>query len=170
MGSFRDALRYAATYGGAPDVANVRRDQAKYGLGVGFEQNVAADVGLFGRFSANDGRTETYTFTEIERSITVGGSVKGARWRRGDDTLGVAWVQNELSADHRAYVTADGAGLFIGDGAIRYRPERILEAYYSLAAFKGFWVTVDAQRIANPAYNADRGPVNILGCRFHAEY
>ena len=82
----------------------------------------------------------------------------------------MAWVQNELSADHRAYVAADGAGLFIGDGAIRYRPERILEAYYSLAAFKGFWVTLDAQRVANPAYNADRGPVNIVGCRFHAEY
>ena len=170
MGSFRDALGYAAIHGGAPDVANVRREQAKLGFGAGFEQNVLSDVALFGRFSVNDGRTETYEFTEIERSLTMGASMKGARWSRSGDTLGVAWVQNELSADHRAYVTADGAGLFIGDGAIRYRPERILEAYYSLAAFKGFWVTLDAQRVANPAYNADRGPVNIVGCRFHAEY
>jgi len=83
---------------------------------------------------------------------------------------GLAWVQNELSAAHQRYVAADGVGLFIGDGAIRYRPERIAEAYYSFAAFPGFWFTVDAQRIANPAYNADRGPVNIFGCRFHAEY
>jgi hypothetical protein len=31
-------------------------------------------------------------------------------------------------------------------------------------------VSLDFQRIANPAYNADRGPVNVVGFRFHAEY
>ncbi|HEY6100792.1 MAG TPA: carbohydrate porin, partial [Anaeromyxobacter sp.] len=122
MGSFRDALRYAAANGGAPDVANVRRDREKYGFGVGFEQNLATDVGVFGRYSLNDGRTETYAFTEIERSLMAGVSVKGTRWRRAGDTLGVAWVQNGLSGAHRSYVEAQGVGLFIGDGALRYRP------------------------------------------------
>jgi high affinity Mn2+ porin len=170
MGSFRDALAAAAQGGGAPDVANVRRDQAKNGFGVGLEQSVTSDAGVFARFSVNDGRTETYAFTEVERSLSAGVSVKGTRWRRADDTLGVAWVQNELSAAHRAYVEAGGAGLFIGDGALRYRPERIVEAYYSFAAVKGLWFSLDAQHVDNPAYNADRGPVNILGCRVHLEY
>ncbi|HET7824057.1 MAG TPA: carbohydrate porin, partial [Anaeromyxobacter sp.] len=170
MGSFSDALARAAAVGGAPDVADVRRDRAKYGFGAGLEQELAGDVGVFARYSWNDGRTETYAFTEIERSIMGGVSVKGTRWRRERDTVGVALVQNALSSAHRRYVEAGGAGLFVGDGALRYRPERILEAYYSFQASPGLWFSLDAQRIENPAYNADRGPVSILGCRFHVEY
>lgn len=170
MGSFRDAVRYAASNGGPPDVANVRRDQAKYGFGVSLEQTVFRDVGAFARISFNDGQTETYAFTEIERSLTAGVSVKGTLWGRQWDTLGVAFAQNDLSAAHRSYVEALGVGLFIGDGGLDYRPERIVEAYYGFRAFEGLWFSVDAQRIQNPAYNAARGPVNILGCRFHAEF
>jgi hypothetical protein len=170
MGGFREALRYAALHGGVPDVANVRRDQAKVGAGVSLEQNVLPDVGVFGRASYNDGQTETYAFAEIERSLNAGVSVKGRRWHRGGDTLGIAWAVNGLSDAHRAYLEAGGLGFFIGDGRLHYRPEQILEAYYSFNAFHGFWFTLDGQRIANPAYNADRGPVNILGCRFHVEY
>jgi len=106
MGSFRDALRLAAAQGGVPDVASVRRDQAKAGFGVGLEQSLLADVAIFGRFSVNDGATETYAFTEIERSLTLGASAGGAPWGRRGDTLGLAWVQNELSAAHQAYVAA----------------------------------------------------------------
>ncbi|GEJ55979.1 carbohydrate porin [Anaeromyxobacter diazotrophicus] len=171
MGSFRDALRYAAANGGAPDVASVRRDQAKYGLGVSFEQNVLPGVGLFGRLSFNDGRTETYSYAEIERAVAAGASVDGRYWRRPGDTLGFAWALDALSDDHRAYLGVGGLGFLIGDGRLdRYRPEQILEAYYSVNAFKGFWLTFDAQHIANPAYNADRGPVNVAGVRLHVEY
>jgi high affinity Mn2+ porin len=171
MGSFRDALRYAAANGGVPDVGNVRRDQSKYGFGLSLEQNVLPDLGLFARLSLNDGRTETYTFAEIERSVAAGLSMKGRRWWRESDTLAVAWVVNALSDAHRDYVGAGGLGFLIGDGRLdRYRSEQILEAYYSFNAFHGFWVSLDAQRIVNPAYNPDRGPVNIVGLRFHVEY
>jgi hypothetical protein len=170
MGGFRDALQYAAVHGGTPDVANVRRTQAKYGFGVNVEQNLLPDVGVFARYSSNDGRTETFAFAEIERSLTVGVSITGQRWRRSRDTIGIAWAANGLSDAHRAYLAAGGLGFFIGDGRLDYRPEQILEAYYSFAAFRGFWFTLDGQHIINPAYNADRGPVNIVGVRFHVEY
>jgi hypothetical protein len=171
MGSFREALRYASANGGVPDVGNVRRNQSKYGFGASLEQNVLPDVGLFARCSSNDGRTETYAFAEIERSVSAGVSIKGGRWRREGDTLGIAWVANGLSDSHRDYLGAGGLGFLIGDGRLEhYRPEQILEAYYSFNAFRGFWVSVDGQHIANPAYNADRGPVNIVGMRVHVEY
>ncbi len=171
MGSFREAVQHAAVQGGPPTVGDVRREQSKYGVGVGVEQNVLADLGLFARYSYADGQTETYTFAEIERSFAAGASMKGRRWRRDGDTLGVAVVVNGLSDAHRDYLAAGGVGFLIGDGRLeRYRSEQILEAYYSFNAFRGFWVTLDGQHIANPAYNAARGPVNIAGIRFHAEY
>ncbi len=170
MGGFRDALAYARANGGTPDVANVRRDQTKYGFGVNLEQEVSKDVGLFARYSYNDGQTEAYAFTEIERSLIAGLSVKGRTWGRAEDTLGVAYVQNGLSRAHQDYLAAGGLGFFIGDGRIDYRPERIVEAYYSFNAFRGLWFSVDGQHIANPAYNASRGPVNVFGCRFHLEH
>ncbi len=171
MGAFRDALQYAAAHGGGvPDVGQVRRNQSKWAFGVGLEQSVGPDVGLFARYSYNDGRTETYAFAEIERSFTAGVSVKGRPWKREGDTLGVAWVANGISAAHQAYLAAGGTGFLIGDGRLNYRPEQIVEAYYSFAVARGFWVSADAQHIDNPAYNADRGPVNIVGARLHVEF
>lgn len=170
MGDFRDAMAYAGRSGAAPDVGNVRRDQTKYGFGLDVEQKLSEDVGIFARYSYNDGQTETYSFTEIERSFTAGASVNGRPWGRSGDTLGVAFAQNGLSRAHQDYLAAGGLGFFIGDGRLDYRPERIVEAYYSLGAFHGLWFTLDAQHIANPAYNASRGPVNVFGCRFHAEF
>lgn len=170
MGSFRDALQYAQANGGTPTVANVRKDQSKWGFGIGTEQHLTEDAGVFGRFSFNDGRTETYAYTEVERSLQIGATIRGRLWLRPDDTLGVAYVLNGLSAAHQDYLRAGGLGFFIGDGQLpHYAMEQIGEAFYSFRAFKGMWFSVDYQFIANPAYNADRGPVSIFGCRFHFE-
>ena len=58
----------------------------------------------------------------------------------------------------------------IGDGRLNYRTEDILEAYYAWVIQKGLATTFDYQFIANPAYNADRGPVSIFSARVHAEW
>jgi carbohydrate-selective porin OprB len=117
-----------------------------------------------------DGKTETYAFTEIDRSLSGGVLVKGAAWGRAQDTVGLAFARNGLSSSHRNYLAAGGLGFFIGDGAINYRPETIVEAFYNMQVAKYLWVTLDFQHIANPAYNADRGPVNIGTVRLHTEF
>ncbi len=170
MGSFQDALDYAAAHGGAPDVGNVRRPNVKHGYGVNLEQNVTDDLGVFGRWSWNDGATEMFSYTEVERSLQTGVSLKGSRWGREGDTLGVALVQNGLSKVHQDYLADGGTGFLIGDGRINYRPEQIFETYYSVAVTKASWVTLDCQHVNNPAYNADRGPVYIWGVRLHTEF
>jgi high affinity Mn2+ porin len=168
MGTFAEAVDSAA--GATPSVANVRRNQAKYGLGIGVEQSFHRDGGVFVCGSWNDGRTETYSFAEIERSLAVGAAMRGLLWHRAGDTIGVAWVVNGLSQDHRRYLAQGGLGFLIGDGQLgRYRPEQIFEAYYAAAAFRGLLFSLDFQHIANPAYNADRGPANFLGARLHLE-
>ena len=170
MGSFRDALADAANHGGIPEVSRVRTERTKIGFGINAEQNLTSDIGVFARVSWNDGASETYAFTEIERSISAGAVVKGALWQRNDDAVGIALVRNGLSSAHEDYLAAGGHGAFIGDGQLNYRPESIVEAYYSANVAKNAWVTLDYQRITNPAYNRDRGPVTVGSVRLHAQF
>ena len=170
MGQFRDALLEAAINGGTPDVGKVRRENIKYGFGFNLEQNLTPELNVFTRASWNDGVSETYAFTEIERSFSSGAAVKGILWGRHADMVGVAFVRNGLSRVHQEYLAAGGHGAFIGDGQLTYRPETIVEAYYSANVAKSTWITLDLQHIANPAYNADRGPVKVASIRLHTEF
>lgn len=171
MSRFQNALNLASKTGTAPDINNVRTgEQTKSGFGVNLEQSLSGNVGVFVRASWADGKTETYAFTEIDRSASAGVLFKGAAWGRGQDTLGIALARNGLSDAHRNYLAAGGLGFFIGDGRINYRPESIFEAFYSLGIMKQTFISVDWQHIRNPAYNADRGPVNVASMRLHVEF
>ena len=171
MARFQDALDLAARTGGAPDINNVRTgEQIKHGFGVNLEQAMSADIGVFVRASWADGRTETYAFTEIDRSVSGGVLVKGSGWGRGQDSVGVALARNGLSDARRDYLAAGGLGFFIGDGRLNYHTEAVLEAFYNLNVSKGTWVSLGAQHIRNPAYNADRGPANVASVRLHTEF
>ena len=171
MAKYQDAMDFAVQAGGVPSLGNVRSgDQIKWGVGLNVEQALSDTVGVFGRASWADGKTETYAFTEIDRSISTGMLVKGGAWGRVHDSMGVAVARNGLSSIHRTYLAAGGLGFFVGDGRLNYRPEAVFEAFYSLGLTKAAWLTFDAQRIANPGYNASRGPVNVVSARLHAEF
>ncbi|MDE1997697.1 MAG: carbohydrate porin [Burkholderiales bacterium] len=171
MSRYQDALDQSAKTGAAPDINAVRTgDQVKYGLGLNLEQAISPDIGLFARGNWADGATETYAFTEIDRSISAGTLIKGARWGRGQDSVGLAFARNGLSQAHRSYLAQGGYGFFIGDGKLRYKPETIVEGFYDLSLCKAAWISLDWQRIFNPAYNADRGPVSVATLRFHTEF
>jgi high affinity Mn2+ porin len=171
MGSYSDAVALAAATGSVPSTILVRHYASRGGMALNIEQQIDDDLGLFARASLNDGSKEAYEFTEINRSIAIGASLKGTDWGRPDDVVGVAGVANALSQAARRYFAAGGLGILIGDGSlVRYDSEQIIEAYYSAAATDWLWLSADYQWIANPAYNATRGPVSVLGMRLHAAY
>ena len=171
MSRFQDATNAAAQTGGTPDINTVRTgDQVKYGFGLNLEQAVSADFGVFARTSWADGGTETYAFTEIDRSVSGGVLVKGSGWGRSQDTFGFAIARNGLSSAHQDYLSAGGLGFFVGDGRLNYRPELIVETFYNVNLAKAAWISIDWQYIQNPAYNTDRGPVNIGAVRLHTEF
>jgi hypothetical protein len=68
------------------------------------------------------------------------------------------------------YLGMGGIDGFIGDGAIRQASEHAVDVFYSFNIWNPIWITADYQFIANPAYNADRGPLNVYSARFHAEF
>jgi high affinity Mn2+ porin len=170
-GDYRDALVIAATTGLDPTDAIVadRAGRIKYGYAFNVEQAVTDQVGLFGRWSWNDGHNEIMSFTDIDASLSGGTTIKGKGWGRPNDTFGLAGAINALSRDHRDYLAAGGLGLLIGDGRLNYRHEQILETFYALGLAKDVTLTFDYQFLVNPAYNADRGPVHVFTGRLHAE-
>ena len=171
MARYDDAVRLAQASGSVPEVASVRRFASRPGIALNVEQEVMSELGLFARASVNDGSKEAFEFTEINRSVSAGLSMKGSRWYRSDDTLGIAVVVNGLSAAARSYFAAGGIGILIGDGKLpRYGSEKIFEVYYSAKLSEKIRMAANFQRVVHPAYNRDRGPVSISGIRVHAEF
>lgn len=170
MGSYADALRLAQNTGALPDTALVRRYASKPGFALNVEQQIQDDLGAFARLSADDGSEEAYEFTEINKSLAAGLSLKGTAWQRPKDSMGAAFVIDGLSHHARDYFAAGGLGILIGDGRLpHYGYEHIFETYYSAALTDWLALSADYQFIADPAYNRDRGPVSVLGARLHAE-
>ncbi len=166
-GSYRETLDNPAF---GVDIAQTRTGRIKYGYVINLEQALSDEVGLFGRWSWNDGKTEIMAFTDIDASLSLGASIKGTKWGRPDDVIGIGGAINALSRDHRDFIAAGGLGVLIGDGQLNYRRERILETYYAFAINKALTFTADYQFVTNPAYNADRGPVSIFSGRLHGEF
>lgn len=169
MGSYSKAIQQNPS---APMVDSTQQyGRHKYGFGISADQYLSPDFGVFAKASWNDGHTETWYFTEIDRSISFGGTLKGTSWGRTGDELALAFVGNGLSPSHQNYLAAGGYGFIIGDGKLNYAPEIIAELYYKTNAYQHkLWLSPDYQFILHPAYNADRGPVNVIGVRAHVEF
>jgi high affinity Mn2+ porin len=171
MGAFLDAVALAETTGRPADTALVRRYRSRPGASVNLQLPLAADLAVFGRAGLDDGRYESYEYTDIDRTLQLGVSLTGARWGRKDDVLAVSGMINGISERHQAYQDAGGLGILIGDGKLPHPgSEEIVEAYYSLALARFAHLTTDLQVVRNPAYNRDRGPIAVIGERLHLQY
>jgi high affinity Mn2+ porin len=176
MGTFSDAILLSQMPGplfGDPTdaLAAVRHYQSRPGVSLNLEQQINETVGVFARAGWADGKQEPWDFTDIDRTVQAGVSINGKSWNRPDDTIGIAGIVNGLDPAHEAYFAAGGLGILIGDGALtNYGVEQILETYYSYAITSSMKVSFDYQFIANPAYNADRGPVSVFAGRWHATF
>jgi high affinity Mn2+ porin len=167
MGDYRESLDEMPV---DPNISLTRAYRFKYGFGGNLEQPLTPELGVFLKAGWNDGHTESWAFTEIDRTLALGLLLNGKRWRRPNDQVGLAGVINGLSKDHRDYLGAGGIGFIIGDGRLNYAPEQILETYYNWELIKGINVTFDFQGVNHPAFNADRGPVVIGTLRVHFEH
>lgn len=187
MGKFSDAIaafqsdpnknattctgfNYGSGNTGAPDLCWARKPNNKMGIGINLEQQVLDDVGLFFRGMYSDGKTEVFSYTSTDRSVSLGALANGSRWGRKKDLLGIGFAAGWISSQHAQYLNMGGIDGFVGDGRIKDRPEHVVDIFYSVNLLKTLWVTADYQHITNPGFNADRGPVNVYGMRVHAEF
>jgi high affinity Mn2+ porin len=142
----------------------------KNNITISADQQITEDFGIFGRLSWNDGRTQNWMFTEMDRAISVGGALTGQRWNRPNDTVGLGTNVGWISSGRQRYLEQGGIGFITGDGRLNYRPEWITELYYDARVAPGLNMALGYQLLVNPAYNADRGPVNIFSFRLRTAF
>jgi high affinity Mn2+ porin len=171
LGSYHEAIdAFASGRDPAPDIdAHRQRGRREYGVGLNAEDTLR-DVRVFARTGWNDGRNESFAYTEVNDSALFGGDVIGHAWRRSDDRVGIAFVSNGLSDVHREYLRRGGRGFLLGDGNLHYRREDIVETYYTARLWRGVSASFDLQHVVHPGYNEDRGPVTVAGARLHVEF
>src|SRR5271166_3180049 len=125
-GSYVEAVKLAEASGTTPSVQAIRRPGTlKYGTGISFDQELTGDLGVFARLGWNDGKTEDFAFTAIDRLAEGGVSVKGTRWKRKDDVVATAFTASGISGVHTAYLAAGGLDFLIGDDRLNYAPEYV---------------------------------------------
>jgi len=172
MGVYRDAIAsFLAGETRRPEITAHRLQRTiKYGFGVNLQQQVTKNARAFSRFGWNEGRHESYAYTEVDQTLQVGADLYGERWRRKLDKAGVVAVTNAIKKDHQEYLRLGGLGFLLGDGGLDYGRENIVEAYYNAHVWRGIFTAFDLQHINNPGYNRDRGPVLVPSLRFHLEF
>jgi high affinity Mn2+ porin len=171
MALLEDAIALAIATGTTPNPTAVRQYRSRTGVSLSIEQPLSADVGVFARVGTDSGDVEAYEFTDIDHTVAIGTSIKGAGWHRPEDVIGFAAVVNGISQVREQYLDLGGLGILVGDGKLpNPGTEKIVETYYSLAARSWAHLTLDYQRVRNPAYNSDRGPVSILAVRVHLQF
>ena len=172
MGLYRDANQaFVSGQGSAPDVTKgAPFSSVKYGFGLNVEQELTSNLRLYGRFGWNEGQHQSFAYTEVDQSISLGADLSGRIWSRPDDKLGVTFITNAIKRDHQAYLKLGGKGFLLGDGGLTYSREDILESYYNLHTWRGLYYALDAQFIDHPGYNQDRGPVLVETVRLHVDF
>jgi hypothetical protein len=172
MGSYDEAIQgFLSGRDALPDVvAHRAQGRVKTGVGLNAEYAFPTFVRVFARTGWNEGHNESFAYTEVNNSVQVGGDLSGGPWSRSQDRLGVALVSNGLSQPHREYLALGGLGFLLGDGALRYGREDIVETYYTAHLWRGLSASGGLQYIDHPGYNRDRGPVLVEMLRLHVEF
>jgi high affinity Mn2+ porin len=171
MGDYRQAVNlFLEGKTPAPDIVATRQPgSVKYGFGANFEQQVTPSLRLFSRAGWNDGRHESFAYTEVDNTFSLGGDYRGYSWHRDHDKAGLAFVTNGISPEHADYLRLGGLGFLLGDGNLTYGRENIFEGYYTAHFWRGVYGAFDLQHVQDPGYNRDRGPVWVPAIRLHIE-
>ncbi len=172
MGIYREAIaNFEAGLTPIPEItAHPWRITRKYGFGLNLEQNLTRNLTAFGRFSWDNGKTESFAYTEVDQTFSGGLGAHGAWWHRKQDRAGIAFVTNAICKDHQTYLADGGLGFLLGDGHLNYGRENIVESYYTAHVWRGIYLAPGIQHIENPGYNRDRGPVLVPTFRAHIEF
>jgi hypothetical protein len=172
MGNYRESVQqFLAGKVPVPDITQSERYGAvKYGFGLNTEQEVTDSLRLFARVGWNEDQHESFAYTEVGQTVSLGGDYNGHTWSRPYDKAGVAFVSNAIKRDHQNYLHYGGLGFLLGDGNLTYGRENIMEWYYNAHLWRGLYAMAGGTFIVHPGYNRDRGPLYVPAVRVHIDF
>ena len=149
----------------------------KYGFVANWEKIVKKDR-VFVRVGWNDGKRESWMYTEVDQSLSFGTFIGCDKLKRPNDKIRVAVAINGISKEHMSYLQNGGYGFIIGDGGevignkwvSNYQKQNVAESIVELQynyQYSFLNLSPDVQFIVNPGYNINRGPVWVFGLRAH---
>jgi high affinity Mn2+ porin len=172
MGSYAQAINaYQQGITPTPDVTLYRHpDTLKQGFGLNLEQELPAHMRAYFRGGWNEGKHESFCYTEVNSTFSGGVVIEGDSWNRKNDKAGSAIASNGISVDHRNYLADGGLGFLLGDGRLSYGREFISESFYNAQIWRGLYGAAQVSFIVHPGYNTARGPAVVPGLRLHIDF
>ena len=191
MGSYADAIAASEATGLAPDITASRQNgRTKYGFGINEYQELGPLFRAFGRIGWNDGKNESFAYTEVDNTFEIGGDVRGTalapprrsrrpgvrqqrhlqRARRVPAAGRLRIHPRRRSGLHDQRASTPARLPTRPAATLSYARETIVEQYYNFHIWGGAFAAEDVQFVANPGYNSARGPVWVLSLRGHLEF
>ena len=172
MGSYAQAINtYQQGLTPVPDITLSRHpDTLKQGFGLNVEQELPAHMRAYFRGGWNEGKHESFCYTEVNDTFSGGLAIAGNRWNRKNDKIGTAVVSNGISDKHAQYLADGGLGFILGDGRLSYGREFISESYYNAQIWRGLYGAAQLSVVVHPGYNTARGPAVVPGLRLHVDF
>jgi high affinity Mn2+ porin len=172
MGSYREAINnYFAGLTPIPEItAHPLRTTIKYGFGANFEQPFNEWFGIFGRWGWNEGRHESYAYTEVDNTVELGVGASGGAGAENSTVPESLWFRTVFREIIRN-IWRWAATAFCWVMAVSITGEKRLRKPITRCIFgAGFTHRLGCQHINNPGYNRDRGPVIVPSLRLHLEF
>ncbi|HTD57128.1 MAG TPA: carbohydrate porin [Silvibacterium sp.] len=172
LGNYREADEaYLAGVDPTPDITLHRHPgTVKPGFDISLEQDLPKNFRAYFRYGWNHGLYESFTFSEMNDTVSFGADLSGDAWHRKYDRIGSAFVNSGLAYYHREYLALGGIGFMLDDGRLNYGRESVSETYYAAHVFGGLYLAAQLSFVNNPGFNRDRGPVVVPGLRAHIDF
>jgi len=140
---------YAWTNGSdKAEIGGTDTDEDGWGVGVSLDQQLTDNVTVFLRAAYED--DDVY---EVESAWSIGAEVRGTKWNRENDALGIAIAQALVNDD----LDPDDT-------------ETLVEIYYNYAVNDQLSISPDIQIIDNPGGDSDNDTVVVLGARAQVNF
>jgi hypothetical protein len=151
LGGLAGAYRlYGWSHGRAEDFAGARDRHSGYGLSM--DQQLGPQTTVFTRLGKS-----TQGDIAFDTAVTIGAELRGHRWGRAEDRLGIAYGWLDTSPEYRRTTGFDEA-------------ENHFEIYYKWHLNEHVSLTPDIQWIKNPAGDGAADAVTVIGLRAKAAF
>jgi len=121
---------------------------------------------VFGRWGWNEGRHESYAYTEVDQTAQIGAGANGKPWHRKFDAPVWYLFRTAFRVTTQEYLRSAAPVFFLGDGRLNYGRENIVETYSHSTCGGGILSFVGLQQHLTIPATTGTGTVIVPACAY----